>query len=166
MPKKTSEWSSACINLVSTTCLSTWPIWPPGENSTPESNYRILILQSIARHNLLSLGTCLGKFTQSGKFRLHITALDISMYIEVIITYPQSRSAQTSNILSQHPSRILQEITNPATSSVAPHARYKVWIKPNGEMPFLYGGNIVKAHIGRWSEDCPEHQGVVVLVSP
>ena len=26
-----------------------------------------------------------------------------------------------------------------------------------------YGGNIVKAHVGRWSEDCPEHQGVVVL---
>lgn len=36
-------------------------------------------------------------------------------------------------------------------------------MKPNGEMPFLYGGNIVKAHVGRWSEDCPEHQGVVVL---
>jgi 60S ribosome subunit biogenesis protein NIP7 len=32
----------------------------------------------------------------------------------------------------------------------------------NGEMPFLYGGHIVKAHVGRWSEDCPEHQGVVV----
>ena len=65
---------------------------------------------------------------------------------------------------------------------IAPHARYKVWIKKNGEMPFCYGGNIVKAHIGRWSEDCPgaikvpffygiddwansapEHQGVVVL---
>ncbi|KAL9603925.1 MAG: hypothetical protein Q9219_000863 [cf. Caloplaca sp. 3 TL-2023] len=78
---------------------------------------------SIARPNLLSLGTCLGKFTKTRKFRLHITALDI----------------------------------------IAPHARYKVWIKPNGEMPFLYGGNIVKAHIGRWSEDCPEHQGVVVF---
>lgn len=26
-----------------------------------------------------------------------------------------------------------------------------------------YGGNIVKAHVGRWSEDCPEHQGVIVL---
>ncbi|KAL9028017.1 MAG: hypothetical protein Q9196_003554 [Gyalolechia fulgens] len=78
---------------------------------------------SISRPNLLSLGTCLGKFTKTGKFRLHITALDI----------------------------------------IAPHARYKVWIKPNGEMPFLYGGNIVKAHIGRWSEDCPEHQGVVVF---
>ena len=46
---------------------------------------------------------------------------------------------------------------------IAPHARYKVWVKPNGEMPFLYGGNVVKAHVGRWSEDCPEHQGVVVL---
>jgi hypothetical protein len=29
-------------------------------------------------------------------------------------------------------------------------------------MPFLYGGNIVKAHVGRWSEECPEHVGVVV----
>ena len=78
---------------------------------------------SVARTNLLSLGTCLGKFTKTGKFRLHITALDV----------------------------------------IAPHARYKMWIKPNGEMPFLYGGNIVKAHVGRWSEDCPEHQGVVVF---
>jgi len=30
----------------------------------------------IARENLLSFGTCFGKFTKSGKFRLHITALD------------------------------------------------------------------------------------------
>lgn len=78
---------------------------------------------SIPRANLLTLGTCIGKFTKTGKFRIHITALDV----------------------------------------IAPHARYKVWIKPNGEMPFLYGGNIVKAHVGRWSEDCPEHQGVVVM---
>lgn len=78
---------------------------------------------SVSRDSLLSLGTCLGKFTKTGKFRLHITALDI----------------------------------------IAPHARYKLWIKPNGEMPFLYGGNVVKAHVGRWSEDCPEHSGVVVL---
>ncbi|KAL2002958.1 hypothetical protein VTN02DRAFT_5431 [Thermoascus thermophilus] len=81
------------------------------------------IATSIARPNLLSLGTCIGKFTKTGKFRLHITALDV----------------------------------------IAPHARYKVWIKQNGEMPYLYGGNVVKAHVGRWSEDIPEHQGVVVL---
>lgn len=78
---------------------------------------------SVARTDLLSLGTCIGKFTKTGKFRLHITALDV----------------------------------------IAPHARYKVWVKPNGEMPYLYGGNVVKAHVGRWSEDCPEHSGVLVL---
>lgn len=77
---------------------------------------------SVARDNLLSLGTCIGKFTKTGKFRMHITALDV----------------------------------------IAPHARYKLWVKPNGEMPFLYGGHVLKAHVGRWSEDCPEHQGVVV----
>lgn len=78
---------------------------------------------SVARDQLLSLGTCLGKFTKTGKFRLHITALDV----------------------------------------IAPHARYKVWVKANGEMPFLYGGHVVKAHVGRWSEDAPEHAGVVVM---
>ena len=31
---------------------------------------------SIPRENLLSVGTCFGRFTKSGKFRLHITALD------------------------------------------------------------------------------------------
>ena len=70
-----------------------------------------------------------------------------------------------------------------ALDVIAPHARYKIWVKPNGEMPFLYGGNvscrrsesdstgtfangfnqIVKAHVGRFTEDCPQHQGVIVL---
>ena len=30
----------------------------------------------MARENLVSLGTCFGKFTKTRKFRLHITALD------------------------------------------------------------------------------------------
>ncbi len=77
---------------------------------------------SVARPNLLSLGTCVGKFTKTGKFRLHITALDI----------------------------------------MAEHARYKIWVKPNGEMPYLYGNHVVKAHIGRLTEDTPEHQGVLL----
>ncbi|TIB12175.1 hypothetical protein E3P92_02708 [Wallemia ichthyophaga] len=42
-------------------------------------------------------------------------------------------------------------------------ARFKVWVKPNGELPFLYGNHVVKAHLGRITEDTPEHQGVVVL---
>lgn len=78
---------------------------------------------SISRDNLISLGTCLGKFSKTGKFRLHVTALDW----------------------------------------LARFAQYKVWIKPNGEMPFLYGNHVVKAHLGRITEDTPEHQGVVVF---
>lgn len=39
----------------------------------------------------------------------------------------------------------------------------QVWIKPNGEMPFLYGNHVLKAHLGRITEDTPEHQGVVVF---
>ncbi|KAK4106177.1 60S ribosome subunit biogenesis protein NIP7 [Parathielavia hyrcaniae] len=77
---------------------------------------------SISRDALLSLGTCLGKMTKTGKFRLHITALPI----------------------------------------IAPGARHKIWVKDNGAQPFLYGSNVVKAHVGRWSEDCPEHSGCVV----
>ena len=39
---------------------------------------------SISKDNLLAVGTCLGKFTKSGKFRLHITALDyLSQYAKV-----------------------------------------------------------------------------------
>ncbi|CCC13975.1 hypothetical protein QBC45DRAFT_404481 [Copromyces sp. CBS 386.78] len=77
---------------------------------------------SVSRDALLSLGTCLGKMTKTGKFRLHITALPI----------------------------------------LSEHARHKIWVKDNGAQPFLYGSNVVKAHVGRWSEDCPEHSGVVV----
>ncbi|KAI9296451.1 60S ribosome subunit biogenesis protein nip7 [Neoconidiobolus thromboides FSU 785] len=50
-----------------------------------------------------------------------------------------------------------------ALDYIAQHAMYKMWIKPNGEMPFLYGNNVVKAHLGRISEDVPEHQGIVFL---
>ena len=38
----------------------------------------------------------------------------------------------------------------------------QVWIKQPGELPFLYGNHVVKAHLGRITEDTPEHQGVVV----
>lgn len=29
-------------------------------------------------------------------------------------------------------------------------------------MPFLYGNNVVKAHLGRITDDTPEHTGVIV----
>ncbi|BCS28146.1 ribosome biosynthesis protein NIP7 [Aspergillus puulaauensis] len=77
---------------------------------------------SIPRDNLLSLGICMGKFTKTGKFRLHITALPI----------------------------------------IAEHARNKIWIRPNGVMPFLYGSNVAKAHIAKFPDDAVEHSGVIV----
>lgn len=77
---------------------------------------------SVARTQLMSVGTCFGKFTKTGKFRLHITALPY----------------------------------------LAQYAKFKVWIKQNGEMPFLYGNHVLKAHVGRMSDDIPEHAGVIV----
>jgi 60S ribosome subunit biogenesis protein NIP7 len=30
-------------------------------------------------------------------------------------------------------------------------------------MPYLYGNHVLKAHVGRITEDTPEHQGVVIV---
>lgn len=32
--------------------------------------------ENVPRDSILTLGTCFGKFTKSGKFKLHVTALD------------------------------------------------------------------------------------------
>jgi ribosome biogenesis protein Nip4 len=49
---------------------------------------------SVARPNLVSLGTCFGKFSKSGKFKLHITALDyIAQYAKYKVCYFDNASA-------------------------------------------------------------------------
>ena len=41
--------------------------------------------EHIPRNNLLTLGSCFGKFTKTGKFKMHITALDyIAPYARVL----------------------------------------------------------------------------------
>jgi ribosome biogenesis protein Nip4 len=95
---------------------------------------------SVARSNLVSLGTCLGKFSKSGKFKLHITSLD---YLAQYAKYK----------VSLVPTPFKRRCSN---------NHDEVWVKPNGEMPFLYGNHVLKAHLGRITEDTPEHQGVVV----
>ena len=82
----------------------------------------VRIATSVGRDHLGSAGVCFGKFTKTGKFTLHITALDY----------------------------------------LAQYAQHKIWIKPNGEMTYLYGNNVVKAHLGRITDDTPEHTGVVI----
>jgi 60S ribosome subunit biogenesis protein NIP7 len=44
---------------------------------------------------------------------------------------------------------------------LAQYAKFKIWIKPGGEMSFLYGNNVMKAHLGRMTENLPKYQGVV-----
>eukprot|EP01130_Rhizamoeba_saxonica_P009901 TRINITY_DN403_c0_g1_i1.p1 TRINITY_DN403_c0_g1~~TRINITY_DN403_c0_g1_i1.p1 ORF type:complete len:181 (+),score=34.82 TRINITY_DN403_c0_g1_i1:271-813(+) len=78
---------------------------------------------SIGRKNIVSLGVCFGKFTKTGKFRLHVTALDY----------------------------------------LAQYARYKLWVKPSAELSFLYGNNVLKAGLGRITENTPQYQGVVIF---
>ncbi|KAB0398537.1 hypothetical protein E2I00_005255 [Balaenoptera physalus] len=77
---------------------------------------------NIISDKLLSLGTCFGKFTQTHKFWLYITALDY----------------------------------------LAPYAKYKVWIKPGVEQPFLYANHVLKSGLGRIIENTSQYQGVMV----
>ncbi len=46
---------------------------------------------NIARKRLISMGTCVGKFTKTGKFHLQVTALDvIAPYAKVNVTVADS----------------------------------------------------------------------------
>eukprot|EP01116_Phalansterium_solitarium_P014488 TRINITY_DN32188_c0_g1_i1.p1 TRINITY_DN32188_c0_g1~~TRINITY_DN32188_c0_g1_i1.p1 ORF type:complete len:200 (+),score=32.06 TRINITY_DN32188_c0_g1_i1:63-602(+) len=78
---------------------------------------------NVERKLLVALGTCFGKFTKSGKFKLHVTALDY----------------------------------------LAQFAQYKLWVKPSAEMSFLYGRHVLKAGLGRITENTPKNQCCVVF---
>ncbi|SCZ88864.1 BZ3500_MvSof-1268-A1-R1_Chr2-1g04690 [Microbotryum saponariae] len=102
---------------------------------------------SVPRANLISLGICLGKFSKTDKFRLHVTALDLlGRYAKNKVRDRSSCSAGVRCTVISRPVLAIAQI----------------WIKANGEMPFLYGNHVVKAHLGKITEDTPEHQGVVV----
>ena len=52
-----------------------------------EASMRLSI--SVARPNLVTLGTCFGKFSKTGKFKLHVTALDhIAQYAKYKVYFP------------------------------------------------------------------------------
>ncbi|KAL9245299.1 hypothetical protein vseg_018965 [Gypsophila vaccaria] len=53
-------------------------------------------------------------------------------------------------------------LTIHALPLLAPHAKHKVWLKPTSEMSFLYGNSVLKAHLGRITEDISAGDGVVV----
>lgn len=56
---------------------------------------------SISRDSLLHVGTCMGKFTKSGKFRLHVTALEyLAKYARYKVWVKQS--AEMSFLYGNH----------------------------------------------------------------
>jgi ribosome biogenesis protein Nip4 len=49
---------------------------------------------NIERKKLVSMGTCFGKFTKSGKFKLQITALDyLAQYARVVLLILNSETS-------------------------------------------------------------------------
>eukprot|EP00871_Galdieria_phlegrea_P003610 jgi/Galph1/424/GphlegSOOS_G5174.1 len=48
---------------------------------------------------------------------------------------------------------------------LAAHAKYKVWLKPQTEMSFLYGNNVLKGAVASMTENTPRNQQVVILNS-
>ena len=40
---------------------------------------------------------------------------------------------------------------------LARFAKYKVWVKPQGEQTFLYGNHVLKAHLARITENTPNN---------
>jgi 60S ribosome subunit biogenesis protein NIP7 len=48
---------------------------------------------------------------------------------------------------------------------LAQYAKYKIWLKNTAEMSYMYGNNVLKAHINKMTEDTPEHQGVIIYSS-
>ena len=46
---------------------------------------------------------------------------------------------------------------------LAKYAKFKVWVKPNGEQTYLYGNHVLKGHLARKNENTPSNIGVVVF---
>ncbi|XP_056267268.1 60S ribosome subunit biogenesis protein NIP7 homolog [Pseudoliparis swirei] len=49
-----------------------------------------------------------------------------------------------------------------ALEFLAPYAKFKVWVKSGAEQSFLYGNHVLKAGLGRITDNTMQYQGVVV----
>lgn len=115
----------------------------------------------VARDKLISLGTCIGKLTHTGKFRLTIGALDIlSQHAKYKVG---GRAAQRGRARSAAWSWRPHAVHS-RPHRAPPHApcRAQIWVKPSNEMQFLYGNHVLKQGLGRITENTPAYTGVVV----
>ena len=46
---------------------------------------------------------------------------------------------------------------------LAKYCKHKIWVKSGGEMPYLYGNHVIKAHIARMTENIPQYSPVCVF---
>lgn len=140
---------------------------------------------SFPREELVSLGTCFGKFTRSGKFHLKVTCLDfLAEHAKVRVRQGTSArqrraaaqlaaaaakrsapalAARALACLSLHPIVAAAARLSPTPSSRSLPPQYKVWVKPSAEMSFLYGNDIPKTGIARMTEAIPQYAGVVIF---
>src|SRR5690349_4909964 len=79
---------------------------------------------NVGRDQLISLGTCFGKFTKTGKFRLHITALDyLAQYAQFKVWVKPG--AEMSFLYGNH---ILKSGLGRITENTPPYAfRREIW---------------------------------------
>lgn len=128
------------------------------------------------------MGTSFGKFTKTKQFRLHVTCLDyIAQHAPYKVNTPAATrtagapvlsaallSAQPLGTVELHirPGRNVAQTRSPAnntqnsnpitqlrTPKPHPHHTTQVWVKPSAEQSFLYGNHVLKAGLGRITED-------------
>ncbi|CAD7697407.1 unnamed protein product [Ostreobium quekettii] len=54
-------------------------------------------------------------------------------------------------------------LTVGALELLAQHAKHKIWLKPSSELQFLYGNNVLKAGLGRITDNTAAYSGVVIF---
>jgi 60S ribosome subunit biogenesis protein NIP7 len=85
---------------------------------------------NVPRDELMSMGTCFGKFNRNGKFRLAITSLEyISQFAKVGLK----------------PHQPLVDPARPHRCEASLRVQYKVWVKPSAELSFLYGNHVTSS---------------------
>lgn len=46
---------------------------------------------------------------------------------------------------------------------LAKFAKNKIWVKPQGEQAYVYGNHVIKAHVGRMTENITQYAGVIIV---
>ncbi|KAK5627804.1 hypothetical protein RRF57_003519 [Xylaria bambusicola] len=110
--------------------------------------HKRIVATSVARDNLASVGICLGKTFLPGNL--------------VSVTRQTDESRLSLNRKIHKDTEVQVTYHGFANFGRVGTSSRSVFVAANGVMPFLYGSHVSKAHVGRWTEDCPANVGVIV----